>query len=132
MSRNKLKIPTKHGGNLIHAVIFYTYKKCFVCGREDLLEFHHIKPKKFYPDLYNNPNNIIGVCRECHDIIHFECIDPLKLRRRFINTGSVIDLDPLKDDMMLEISKEYERAGVIEEYNKRSKKWTLGLNNFKS
>jgi hypothetical protein len=129
MSRNELKKPLKNGGNLIHAAIFYTYKKCFVCGCEDLLEFHHIKPKKFYPDLYNDPNNIVGVCRQCHDRIHFECINPIELRHRFINTGSIHDLNPLNDNTILEISNEYERAGVVEEYNKRSRKWVLGLSN---
>ncbi len=49
-------------------------KVCQVCGKKGVrgnkLTIHHIKPKSEYPELDDDPDNLILVCRKCHDLIH--------------------------------------------------------------
>ena len=45
--------------------------KCGVCGRKTkTLEIHHIKPQKGYPELKYELNNVMLLCKECHDVVH--------------------------------------------------------------
>lgn len=54
--------------------------ECKVCksqGRVTLtnLIVHHIKPLEFHPDLKLEDDNLITVCKSCHNRIHFETED---------------------------------------------------------
>lgn len=40
--------------------------KCVKCGAKDNLQVHHIKPKKDYPDLIMNFDNVQTLCLLCH------------------------------------------------------------------
>lgn len=33
---------------------------------------HHVKPLEFYPDLKLDHDNLLTVCHQCHNAIHFE------------------------------------------------------------
>lgn len=44
---------------------------CFLCGSNRNLEQHHIKHKAVYPELKYEQDNIMIVCKECHDILHY-------------------------------------------------------------
>jgi 5-methylcytosine-specific restriction endonuclease McrA len=46
--------------------------KCVRCPSNNNLTIHHIKPKSDYPELKNDINNVITLCRECHDREHKE------------------------------------------------------------
>lgn len=40
--------------------------KCVKCGSKDNLQVHHIKPKKDYPNLIMNFDNVQTLCLLCH------------------------------------------------------------------
>ena len=40
--------------------------KCVKCGKTERLQVHHIKPRKDYPDLIMNFNNVQTLCLLCH------------------------------------------------------------------
>lgn len=40
--------------------------KCVICGSEDNLEAHHVKPVAKFPDLALDINNGITLCQRCH------------------------------------------------------------------
>lgn len=46
--------------------------QCTECLTNDDLTIHHIKHKCDYPELKNNINNVITLCRTCHDKEHKE------------------------------------------------------------
>lgn len=39
---------------------------CQECEAKDNLEVHHIKPLKFYPELYIEIDNGLTLCNKCH------------------------------------------------------------------
>ncbi len=41
-------------------------KMCQICGSTEMLELHHILPRKQFPKLVLSPNNIILLCRKHH------------------------------------------------------------------
>lgn len=43
---------------------------CELCGCKKKVELHHINPKRDYPDLEFDINNLMVLCRDCHDIVH--------------------------------------------------------------
>lgn len=47
-------------------------KKCICCGKtfKEHLEVHHIMPIRRYPDLANNPENLVSLCQQCHSNYH--------------------------------------------------------------
>ena len=54
--------------------VFERDRHCQDCGtsgsRGTPLTIHHIKPKFQFPELAGDPDNMILVCRRCHDIRH--------------------------------------------------------------
>ena len=44
--------------------------QCVYCHTTEKLEAHHIRPKRKYPDLENELENGITLCRKCHDTAH--------------------------------------------------------------
>lgn len=40
--------------------------ECQLCGSKTKLQPHHILPKKEYPELICDINNIITLCKDCH------------------------------------------------------------------
>lgn len=46
-------------------------KKCEKCGTDQHLLVHHILPKKFYPELSLDENNLIVLCPRCHNFCRF-------------------------------------------------------------
>lgn len=42
-------------------------KKCFICGNfgDDLA---HLLPKSIFPEHYTNENNLVIMCRTCHNL----------------------------------------------------------------
>lgn len=45
---------------------------CAVCGGEDNLQVHHIKPYHLHPELELDPNNLLTLC-EPSSILHINC-----------------------------------------------------------
>ena len=43
---------------------------CEKCGSKKNLTIHHIKKVAEYPELKNNPDNCITLCKKCHQKIH--------------------------------------------------------------
>ena len=44
---------------------------CYLCGRQDVkLECHHILPIGRFPQLWDNKDNCVGLCKNCHAEIH--------------------------------------------------------------
>ena len=41
--------------------------RCEICGRP-AQDAAHLLPKSMYPEYYTLPQNIVGLCRECHDL----------------------------------------------------------------
>lgn len=39
---------------------------CVICGKP-AVDAAHLVPKSMYPEHYTNPQNIVGLCRECHN-----------------------------------------------------------------
>lgn len=39
---------------------------CAICGKP-AVDAAHLIPKSMYPEHYTNPQNIVGLCRECHN-----------------------------------------------------------------
>lgn len=39
---------------------------CEICGRK-ATDAAHLLPKSIYPEYYTLKDNIVGLCRECHD-----------------------------------------------------------------
>lgn len=44
--------------------------KCAICGSDEKLESHHIKPRSLAPDEYNDLANGICLCHKCHFLVH--------------------------------------------------------------
>lgn len=46
--------------------------KCECCGSDDPhdLELHHIEPVRFRPDRATDPDNLMILCRACHQDMH--------------------------------------------------------------
>lgn len=89
---------------------------CQECGATDNLQVHHIKPKKYHPELSNNLDNLITLCKNCHLKAHG------KGGKKYKKTFSL----PLKIALYLrEKSQEFEMTEsqflemVISEYIKR-------------
>jgi 5-methylcytosine-specific restriction endonuclease McrA len=45
--------------------------ECVECGSDIDLHIHHIKKVSEFPELVNDPNNLITLCAICHRNIHF-------------------------------------------------------------
>jgi 5-methylcytosine-specific restriction endonuclease McrA len=43
---------------------------CRACHCKENLTVHHLKRKSRYPELEFDPNNLITLCRKCHDDWH--------------------------------------------------------------
>lgn len=43
---------------------------CEFCDETKNLKLHHIKPVKLFPELTNDPGNILVVCEKCHHEEH--------------------------------------------------------------
>lgn len=39
---------------------------CAICGKP-AVDAAHLIPKSMYPEHYTNPQNIVGLCRKCHN-----------------------------------------------------------------
>ena len=63
--------------------------KCGVCGGAAHSR-HHIFYKRYFPKLEHHRNNIIKLCRKCHEEIHFSSV-------RIRNDSSRFDLKFLLD-----------------------------------
>lgn len=50
--------------------------KCVACGAIEHLEAHHIVEKHINPDIKNNINNGITLCRKCHRAAHNGSFNP--------------------------------------------------------
>jgi len=48
----------------------YTCQNCGKTNKETILQIHHIKPVKDYPNLFYTLNNVITLCVNCHKNIH--------------------------------------------------------------
>lgn len=49
--------------------------RCELCGCEVTkvtAELHHIKPQSLYPELKNDPGNLMALCHDCHVGLHKE------------------------------------------------------------
>ena len=76
INANKLD-PTKIGND-----IFRKKRKnssCLICGSENNLTIHHLKPVNKYPELKYNPTNLKVICSECHKELH----ESYKVNRSF-------------------------------------------------
>jgi len=51
---------------------------CVLCGETKQLMIHHIKPRKDFPELYYDYDNVITVCKRCHESIHGCVFDHMK------------------------------------------------------
>lgn len=51
-------------------ILRMTIKKCQLCGKEGDLHIHHIISPNGCERLFNDPNNLIVVCHECHRKLH--------------------------------------------------------------
>ena len=56
--------------HLIPKLISKQNGKCFVCGEEKNLEPHHLKKVKPGNSKYSDENNVIILCRKCHNKYH--------------------------------------------------------------
>ena len=45
-------------------------KRCQQCGTNKNLTAHHIQKVADHPELRFEPNNIITLCKSCHEILH--------------------------------------------------------------
>lgn len=46
---------------------------CSWCHRTNRLNRHHIMQQKYYPELRDEPTNIIVLCRDCHFVLGHRC-----------------------------------------------------------
>lgn len=44
--------------------------RCQRCGTGKSLTVHHIKPQSTHPELAKDPENMITLCRQCHNLEH--------------------------------------------------------------
>ena len=44
--------------------------KCVICGSNEKLESHHIKPRSLYPEHEFNIENGLCLCHKCHFFFH--------------------------------------------------------------
>ena len=42
---------------------------CEACGREESLEVHHCEPFHEHPEKELDPDNLIALCRRCHELL---------------------------------------------------------------
>jgi 5-methylcytosine-specific restriction endonuclease McrA len=58
----------------IRKLVFERDKHCKECGTSgstgNRLTIHHIKPKFLYPQLVNEPTNLVVLCQHCHEVAH--------------------------------------------------------------
>ena len=40
---------------------------CFICHKQKPLTLAHVLPRSLAPEHITNPNNVVGLCIECHD-----------------------------------------------------------------
>lgn len=68
--------------------IIDTHKCCCVCRRENVVfNVHH----KHYRNIFNETrNDVVLLCRECHDLVHEMLKDAGKLRNRHRYTGRMM------------------------------------------
>ena len=52
--------------------VLYWNDKCEICGSDRMLEVHHIKPRHTYPELSQDIENLMVVCKDCHKDLHKE------------------------------------------------------------
>lgn len=57
--------------------IISEYKKlhvmqCVICGRS-ASEMAHLLPKSIFPEYYTEPDNLVILCRECHQMHDDNC-----------------------------------------------------------
>jgi len=44
--------------------------ECILCGSIKKLELHHVLPRRDYPELVVEKENVVPMCEKCHDIFH--------------------------------------------------------------
>lgn len=64
---NKLCVPAYKWARIVKDL---AGNKCLVCGSSANLQAHHIMPRSKYPELANDLNNGLCLCRRCHYIYH--------------------------------------------------------------
>ena len=47
--------------------------ECSWCHRTKNLNRHHVMQQKYYPELRDDPTNIIVLCRDCHFVLGHRC-----------------------------------------------------------
>jgi len=80
----KLNHNWKHGKSKLHRRLRFknyfrtremVFKRdnyeCQQCGLDMKLNMHHIKPVKDFPELVDDLNNLITLCKSCHRKLHF-------------------------------------------------------------
>ena len=60
---------------LKHSVLKRDHHECQLCKREgrltlDNLMVHHIKPLEYYPLLRLDADNLVTLCKNCHNKVH--------------------------------------------------------------
>ncbi|MEM2988203.1 MAG: HNH endonuclease, partial [Candidatus Bathyarchaeia archaeon] len=96
--------------------------KCWLCGDTGILNVHHIKNWKDYPDLRLDPSNLVTLCIACHKLMHKgkDFWKAMGLKENTEPTLKMPDIDwdlvEEKDEENNKISLESEPE-VIENYN---------------
>ena len=47
--------------------------ECSWCHRTKKLNRHHVMQQKYYPELRDDPTNIVVLCRDCHFVLGHRC-----------------------------------------------------------
>ena len=84
--------------------------RCVVCGSEEKLQAHHIKPKFLYPEFRNDVDNGITLCKVCHQRQHGDNFSGYDIL-------SINGIDPDPDGRISDYKKR--RTGRIEERKRK-------------
>ena len=78
--------------------ILKKYKKCFICGRKDNLQVHHLT----YVNLWKEEDkDVIVLCGSCHQKVHFS-----KKGRKLSVFQAFLKINQLKYNLFLKKDKE--------------------------
>ena len=58
--------------------------QCTTCHIENTLQIHHIKPVKYFPQLYLDIDNCITLCKKCHKELHKKLKENEKMEALYI------------------------------------------------
>ena len=64
------------------AVLHSQHRKCLFCGRRKIMHYHYIIPKGRSGS--KNMDNIVGLCLQCHALVHKDAIAAAKLKNKEI------------------------------------------------